>query len=67
MRKLKPKDYLDEVYPDAGICTKTVVNWIKKGKLKGVQTPTKRWLVLVNDEQPSNVNLLVKMMEASGI
>ena len=46
MRKLKPKAYLDEVYPDAGICPKTVINWIKKGKIKGEKTPTGRWLVL---------------------
>ncbi|NQY65426.1 MAG: hypothetical protein HRT38_17250 [Alteromonadaceae bacterium] len=67
MRTLKPQDYLDEVYPDAGISTKTVINWIKAGKIRGKQTLTGRWLVLVNDNETSKVNELVQMMEASGI
>ena len=67
MRTLKPQDYLDEVYPSAGISTKTVINWIKRGKVRGKQTVTGRWLVLVNDKETSKVSELVQMMEASGI
>ena len=67
MRTLKPQDYLDEVYPSAGISTKTVINWIKRGKVRGKQTVTGRWLVLVNDKEISKVSELVQMMEASGI
>ena len=65
--KLKPKIYLEEFYPEAGFCTKTVINWIKKGKLKGEQTPTGRWLVVVNDQEPTKVNCMLNMLEASGV
>lgn len=65
MRKLKPKAYLDEVYPGAGYTTKTVINWIKSGKIKGEQTPTGRWLVLMEEKKESTVNALVKMLEAA--
>ena len=67
MRTLKPQDYLDEVYPGAGISTKTVINWIKRGEVRGKQTVTGRWLVLVNEKETSKVSELVQMMEASGI
>ena len=67
MRTLKPQAYLDETYPGACINTKTVINWIKGGKIRGKQTLTGRWLVLVNDKETSKVNELVQMMEASGI
>jgi len=65
MRKLKPQVYLDEVYPGVGYTTKTVINWIKTGKIKGVQTPSKRWLVLMDDKAESNVSSLVKLLEAA--
>ena len=65
MKKLKPKAYLDKFYPESGMCTKTVVNWIKAGKLKGEQTPTGRWLVLIEEQPESKVNAIVKMMEAA--
>lgn len=65
MRKLKPQAYLNEFYPDSGIVPKTVVNWIKTGKIKGEQSPTGRWLVSLEDKPESKVNSLVKIMEAA--
>lgn len=65
MRKLKPQDYLDEFFPSSTICRKTVVNWIKAGKIKGEQTPTGRWLVLIDEKPESKVNDLVKLLEAA--
>lgn len=65
MRKLKPQAFLDEVYPGACYTTKTVINWIKSRKIKGEQTPTGRWLVLMEDKPESNVNSLVKLLEAA--
>jgi hypothetical protein len=65
MRKLKPQAYLDEVYPGAGYTTKTVINWIKAGKIKGEQTVTGRWLVLIDDKAEFNVSYLVKLLEAA--
>jgi predicted site-specific integrase-resolvase len=64
MRKLTPKAYLDEFYPGLGIVPKTVVNWIKAGKVKGDQTPTGRWFVMIDPQPESNVSALIKMMEA---
>lgn len=65
MRKLKPQAYLDEFYPNSGMCQRTVINWIKAGHIKGEQTKTRRWLVLIEDQPESKVNSLVKMMEAA--
>lgn len=48
MRTLKPKQYIDEYYPESGMCTATIINWIKRGKLKGTTTPTGRYLVLID-------------------
>lgn len=67
MKKLTPKDYLKEVYPGALICSKTVINWIKKGKLKGEQTPTGRWLVVIDEQESAKVNVMLKMLEISGV
>ena len=67
IRKIKPQAYLDEFYPDSKICTKTVINWIKIGKIQGEQTLTGRWLVVINGTEPSKINLLVQMMESSGV
>lgn len=64
MRKLKPQAYLDEVYPDAGYTTKTVINWIKARKIRGEQTVTGRWLVVLENKAKSNVNILVELLEA---
>jgi predicted site-specific integrase-resolvase len=65
MRKLKPQAYLDEAYTGVGYTTKTVVNWIKSGKIRGERTPTGRWLVLMDEQPESKVSSLVKMMEAA--
>ena len=65
MRTLKPQDYLDEVYPEADICPKTVINWIKKGKIRGEKTPTGRWLVMLEKQPESHVSSIVKMLEAA--
>ena len=48
MRTLRPKQYIDEFYPGSGMCTATIINWIKRGKLKGTTTPTGRYLVLID-------------------
>ncbi|BCL70554.1 hypothetical protein TUMSATVNIG1_25170 [Vibrio nigripulchritudo] len=63
MRKLKPKDYIKEFYPGSGMCPKTVTNWIKKGKLRGEQTPTGRWLVLVEADNYSVTQELLNFLE----
>lgn len=65
-QKLTPRIYLQKFYPEAGFCTKTVINWIKKGKIKGEQTPTGRWLVVVNNQEPSKINSMLAMLEAAG-
>jgi len=67
IKKLTPKIYLEKFYPEAGFCTKTVINWIKKGKLIGEQTPTGRWLVVINEQEPSKVNSMLNLLEASGV
>jgi len=66
LRKLKPPQYLAEFYPAACYTPKTIINWIKAGKLKGEQTPTGRWLVLVNDQPSTKVNDMLMLLEASG-
>jgi hypothetical protein len=65
-QKLTPRTYLEKYYPESGFCNKTVINWIKKGKLKGEQTPTGRWLVVVHDQEPSKINSMLAMLEAAG-
>ncbi len=45
MNKLKPQTYLDLHYAGVGYTTKTVISWIKRGKIRGKRTPTSRWLV----------------------
>ena len=64
--KLTPKAYLEKYYRASGFCTKTIINWIKKGKIKGEQTPTGRWLVVVNNQEPSKSNSMLAMLEAAG-
>ena len=67
MRKLKPRAYLDEFYPSSGICTKTVINWIKSKKITGIRTHTGRYLVEVDSDNSSNeVNNLVCMINGMG-
>ena len=67
MRKLKPQAYLDEFYPSSGICTKTVVNWIKSRKIKVEKTHTGRYLVEVDSDNSTNeVNNLVCMINGAG-
>jgi hypothetical protein len=51
LRKLKPRQFIQENYPDSGICTATVKNWIKSGKIKGERTPTGRYLVVIDPEE----------------
>ena len=70
-RKLKPTHYLAEFYPESGFCTKTVINWIKSGKIRGEKTLTGRYLVLVDQPESTdnvsdtdNVNSLLQMMKA---
>jgi predicted site-specific integrase-resolvase len=65
MKKLKPQQFLDLEYPDIGYTTKTVINWIKSGKITGIKTPSGRWLVLVEEQQESKICSLVQLMEAA--
>jgi predicted site-specific integrase-resolvase len=65
LRKIKPQNYINEFYPGSEICTKTIVNWIKSGKLNGEQTLTGRWLVVIDPPESSEVELLVQMLESS--
>ena len=65
LRKIKPQSYIDEFYPASKICTKTIVNWIKSGKLPGEQTVTGRWLVVIDPAESSEIDLLVQMIESS--
>jgi hypothetical protein len=68
MRKLKPQAYLNEFYPSSGMCTKTVINWIKLNKIDGEKTHTGRYLVLIDPKkQQGNVKNIVKMMKAKGM
>lgn len=65
MRKIKPRQYIDEFYPGSGITTATVGNWLKKGKIQGEKTPTGNWLVIVDDDQPSsNIESLLSFLES---
>ena len=64
--KLTPKQYLAIKYPYINYCTKTVINWIKKGKLKGEQNPGGGWVVLFEPESNNKANELLLMLEASG-
>ena len=73
VRKLKPQAYLDEFYPSSGMCTKTIINWIKTEKIVGEKTYTGRYLVLIDSsesqsridsgKQPSQVSNLVQMIK----
>lgn len=67
MRNLKPAAFIEEFYPDSGICTKTIINWIKRGKLRGKQTPTGRWLVVVGEQEHlasnDDIEALVSFLE----
>ena len=69
--KLKPKQYLDVYFPGSRITTKTVINWIKAGRLAGEKTPTGRWLVIPNKQpdtffsnqlETKSIELLNKVM-----
>lgn len=66
IRKIKPPAYIDEFFPFSQITSKTIINWIKSGKIKGEQTPAGRWLVVINEEETSKVNTMLQMLEASG-
>ena len=73
MRKLKPQAYLDEFYPSSGMCTKTVINWIKLNKIVGEKTHTGRYLVLIDSsksqhqETNDQVDIVVQMMKGRGM
>lgn len=66
MRTLKPKQYIDEYYPESGMCTATIINWIKRGKLKGTTTPTGRYLVLIDSPAPvsDKTSALLQFLES---
>ncbi|MBY7784287.1 hypothetical protein KW437_21015 [Vibrio fluvialis] len=66
MRTLKPKQYIDEFYPDSGMCAATIINWIKRGKIKGTTTPTGRWLVLIdnNTKHEDKTSELLQFLES---
>ena len=65
IRKLKPSQYVAEFYPGGAVTTQSVRNWIRKGKLKAERTPGNSFLVLVEDNQPTNkVSQLVSFLES---
>ncbi len=66
MRKLKPRLYLNEFFPEANYSTRTVRNWIKSGKIKGEQSPSGGWLVLINPQEQSKASQLLGLLEAVG-
>ncbi|HAS26376.1 MAG TPA: hypothetical protein DCR64_12980 [Vibrio sp.] len=66
-RKIRPRQFIDEFYPDSGICNTTIINWIKHGKIEGTRTPTGRYLVCVDDEigNPADrVSELLRFLES---
>ncbi|OEE32672.1 hypothetical protein A1QO_01795 [Vibrio genomosp. F10 str. ZF-129] len=66
VRKIRPKQFIDEFYPDSGLCPRTVVSWIKQGKLLGDRTPTGRFYVCIDVETGNpvdRVNELVRFLE----
>ncbi|SHO54365.1 hypothetical protein [Vibrio quintilis] len=64
MRAIKPKQYIDEFYPGSGLTTATIRNWLRKGKIPGVRTPTGNWLVVIENNQPSSkVEELLSFLE----
>jgi predicted site-specific integrase-resolvase len=48
-RTLKPQQFLDEFYPDSGIGIRTVYNWLDRGLLTFVLTPTGKRLVVIDE------------------
>lgn len=64
--KLKPRQYLDAYFPGSTITTKTIINWIKSGKLAGYKTPTGRWLVMPNKD-PNEVRNEKLELESSAL
>lgn len=66
MRIIKPRQYLDEFWPGSGITTETVVNWIKKGKIRGTTTPTGNYMVIIEDDEEINDKIakLVRFLES---
>jgi len=63
-KRVTPKLYATEFYDDL-ITAKTVINWIKNKKIKGEQTPTGRWLVLIPVEEKNKVNELLQLLESA--
>ena len=66
-RELKVSQYIDEYYPDAQMTPQTIRNWLRRGLLKGKRTPTKQWLVIVEDKPETqahneNVQELLNIM-----
>jgi len=65
MRKIKPRQYIDEFYPGSGLTTATICNWLKKGRIPGEKTPSGCWLITVEDDQPSSkVDSLLSFLES---
>ena len=67
MRQLKISQYIDEFYPDANLTPQTIRNWLRRGILKGKQTPTRQWLVIVEEKSSiqshhDNVQELLNIM-----
>jgi predicted site-specific integrase-resolvase len=66
MRTIKPQQYIDENFPESGLHPRTIINWIKNGKLQGTTTPTGVWLVVVDnaDHQMDKTSELVQFLES---
>ena len=68
LRKLKPREYLDEFYHGSSYTTQTVRNWIRKGQLKHQheRTPGGHIVILVEDQAANEdrVQKLVSFLES---
>ncbi|WGK82554.1 hypothetical protein PYE51_04705 [Vibrio aestuarianus] len=67
IRYLRPSQYIEEFYPGSGMCSATIINWIKIGKLGGTRTPTGRYLVCIDEDigNPADrISELVRFLES---
>lgn len=48
-KTLKPRQFINEYYPGSGFTVPTVINWMNKGLLPYITTPTGQRLVLVDE------------------
>lgn len=66
IRKLKPREYLDEFYPGSSLTPQAVRNWVKTGKLRHERTPGGHLMIIVEDTAANEdkVQKLVSFLES---